>query len=227
MGRRVAELACLDSRFKVIAGVIHHHSAVKSKAYPHVLEAEMPRFLTGADLVVDFSTPEASVLFAEAAARKKKPVVIGTTGFDAGQMARIKDSSKRCAVFLSPNFSPGMNVLLRLAELAAAALPGFDAGIYEVHHVKKVDAPSGTAARLAKAVQDARRSHHAVPIVSQRLGSVVGDHTLVFSGSQERLELVHRAESRDVFAKGALEAAAWAAGQKPGLYDMRSLIRLP
>ena len=226
MGRRVADLALTDPRFEVVVGVIHHHSAVKTKQVPYVLEAEMPRFLSRADAIIDFSTPEASVLFAEAAARKKKPCVVGTTGFDAGQLSRIKDCAKRSPVFLSPNFSPGMNLLFRLAELAAASLPGFDAGIYEVHHTKKMDAPSGTALRLAKAVQDARPSHHNVPIVSQRLGSVVGDHTLIFAGTNERLELSHRAESRDVFARGALEAALWTVGQKAGLYDMRALLKL-
>lgn len=226
MGRRVCELAGLDGRFQVVAGVIHHHSAVKVKGYPLVLEAEMPRYLPKADAVVDFTMPEASVLFAEAAARRKKPVIIGSTGFDAVQTARIKDCAKKTPVFLSPNFSPGLNVMLRLAELAAASLPGFDAGIYEIHHTKKMDAPSGSALRLAKAVQEARPGHHAVPIVSQRLGSVIGDHTLVFAGTQERLELSHRAESRDVFARGALDAALWTAGQRPGLYDMRALLQI-
>src|SRR6185436_1505598 len=171
------ELSRADGRFSLAGGVIHHHSGAKIKDCPLVLEAEMPRLLAQADAVIDFTTPEASVLFVEAAARKKKPAVVGTTGFDAGQLARLKDCSRKTAVFLSPNFSPGMNILFHLAERAAAALPDYDAGIYEIHHTKKMDAPSGTALRLAKAVEAARSPRRAVPVASQRLGSVIGEHT--------------------------------------------------
>ena len=212
MGRRVMDLAKKDPRFHIVADVDRRD------------EAELPKHLKHADAIIDFSAPQASVLFAEAAARAKKPIVIGTTGFDAAQQAKIKDCAKRAAIFLSPNFSPGMNLLFYLAERAAAALPDYNAGIYEIHHTKKVDAPSGSALRLGEAVRQG--NGRAVPIVSQRLGDVVGDHTLVLAGAQERLELTHRAESRDVFARGALEAALWVSKKPAGLYDMRKMLQL-
>jgi 4-hydroxy-tetrahydrodipicolinate reductase len=222
MGRRVIALAGEDARFKVAAGV--DRPGEHAKGFPLMTVAELPEHLKHADIVVDFSAPQASVLFAEAAAREKKPIVIGTTGFDAAQMARIKNFAKRTAVFLSPNFSPGMNLLFYLAERAAAALPDYDAGIHEIHHTKKKDAPSGSALRLAEATRQG--NGRAAPIVSQRLGSVVGDHTLMLAGNQERIVLSHHAESRDAFARGALEAALWVSKKAPGLYDMRKLLRL-
>lgn len=222
MGRRVIALAGEDARFQITAGV--DRPGEHAKGFPLLTAAELPKYLKHADVIVDFSAPQASVLFADAAAREKKPIVIGTTGFDAAHMARIKVSAKRTAIFLSPNFSPGMNLLFYLAERAAAALPNYDAGIHEIHHTKKKDSPSGSALRLAEATR--RGNGRAVPIVSERLGTVVGDHTLMLAGNQERIILSHHAESRDVFAKGALEAALWVSKKAPGLYDMRKLLRL-
>jgi 4-hydroxy-tetrahydrodipicolinate reductase len=224
MGRSIVDLAKEDDRFQVSAGVVHNHDESSLTDFPLLSPAEFTKHLKQADVIVDFSTPQSSVLFAEAAAGAKKPIVIGTTGFDAAQLAKIKECAKRTAIFLSPNFSPGMNLLFHFAERAAAALPNYDAGIHEVHHTNKKDSPSGSALRIAEAVE--RGNGRKVSIVSERLGTAIGDHTLVFAGSEERLELTHHAQSRDIFAKGALEAALWVSKKAPGLYDMRKMLNL-
>ena len=176
--------------------------------------------------VVDFSAPEATVRYAAACGRAKVPFISGTTGLSSGQRAQVVAAAKRIPVFLAPNFSRGVNLLMHLAAETARQLPGYDAAIIEIHHKTKKDAPSGTALRLAQAVMEARGTGERVPTVSLRLGGVVGDHELRFVGSFERLELIHRAESRDVFARGALEAALWSAKKKPGLYGMLDLMAL-
>lgn len=176
--------------------------------------------------VVDFSAPEATVRCAAACGRAKVPFISGTTGLSAVQSAQVAAAAKRAPVFLAPNFSRGVSLLMHLAAEAARRLPGYDAAVLEIHHKAKKDAPSGTALRLARAVMEARDTAEAVPTASLRLGGVVGDHELRFIGPFERLEFVHRAESRDVFARGALEAALWSAKKKPGLYDMLDLMAL-
>jgi len=209
MGRRVAALAESDRRFAVAAGFDKGDDPA-------------PR-LKGADVLIDFSVPAASVRHCRLAARARKPIVVGTTGFSSRQMAAISRAARGTAVFLSPNFSPGMNVLARLAQEAAAALPGYAASILDVHHALKKDAPSGTARLLARSVRlGAPRMK--ISTVSQRLGTAIGDHALTLAGPFERIELVHRAESRDLFAKGALETALWVMGRKPGLYGMDDLL---
>ena len=210
MGARVRALALKDARFTLAGGVS--------------LGEDISPLLSRADVLVDFTTPEASVKFVEAAARAKKAIVIGTTGFSAEQLARIKARAREIPILVSPNFSPGVNLMFKLAARAARLLPGYDASISEIHHNQKKDAPSGTALRLARAVMDGRKSKAPVPAVSQRLGDVVGEHTLTLAGPFERLEFTHRAHSRDVFAKGALEAALWLARRGPGLYDMGDLL---
>lgn len=205
MGTRVAALASRDSRFS-LAGTFSR-STTRSE-YAGACER--------ADILVDFSAPEAAIHYAAAAAAAKAAFVSGTTGFNDVQLAQLRAFSKKCPVFLSPNFSPGVFILAQLAAEARRRLAGFDAGICETHHAAKKDAPSGTAKRLAEAVGGCA-------IASQRLGDVVGDHTVTFAGPDERLELTHRAHSRDVFARGALEAARFCAAKKPGFYGMEDL----
>lgn len=223
MGRRVAELAGRDSRFKLVAGIVRRTpGGLSPSPYPLATPPRLEALLPAADILVDFSAPEGSVGFARLAAKRRKPIVIGTTGFSPSQLARIRACSRAVAVLLSPNFSRGTNLLFELARRAARALD-YDAAILETHHSGKKDSPSGTALRLAEAVRSGRPGAE-VPIASQRIGTVTGDHTLVLAGPFERLELTHRAQSRDAFAEGALEAAAWAARRKPGLYGMRDVI---
>lgn len=209
MGSRVARLAAEDRRFRLTARVFHQTTA-------EVFSACLPQ----TDVIVDFSAPAASVGFAAAAARARKALVIGTTGLSSAQQARLRSCARRIPVLLSPNFSPAVNLMLRLCAQAARLLPRFEASISEIHHARKKDAPSGTALKIAEAVKRGRGAAQPVPTVSQRLGDIVGEHTLTLAGPFERLELTHRAHSRAVFASGALAGALWIYRKKPGLYGM-------
>jgi len=217
MGRRVAALAAEDRRFQIAALV------GRGEGDGLLKPENLPEALAGADVLVDFSAPESAVRFAGLAAAARRPAVIGATGFNQVQLAQLKAASRRIPVFLSPNFSPGVHALAVLLRCAASLLKDYEVSISETHHSRKKDAPSGTALRLARIIMEARRGTEPA-IVSQRVGDVVGDHTVTFAGPCERLELTHRAQSRDVFAQGALRAALWVFGRKPGLYDMPDLL---
>lgn len=201
-GSRVAALAALDLRFHLVGRIGH------------------------AGAVIDFSVPEAAVRFAAACARAKVPFVSGTTGLTDVQRAHLTAASKKIPVFFTPNFSRAMTLMIHLASETARRLPDYDAAIVETHNKGKKDAPSGTALRLAQSVREGRDNDSPVPTSSLRLADVAGEHSLVFAGGAERLELFHRAESRDVFARGALEAALWTASRRPGLYDMLDMMGL-
>ncbi len=213
-GSRVAALAATDPRFQLVARVD------RARAEEFEDEAGAVR------VAVDFTTPESCVRFAAACARRKTAFVTGTTGLTVVQRAQLAAAAKKVPVFAAPNFSRGMTLTLHLAAEAARRLPGYDAAIVETHHKGKKDAPSGTALRLAQAVREGRADDAAVPTASLRLADVVGEHALTFAGFDESLTLAHRAESRDAFARGALEAALWTVGKKPGLYDMLDMMGL-
>lgn len=197
-----------------------------------------------ADVIVDFTTPASTIEHLSGAKKSKKAIVIGTTGFDAAQLEKIKEASAIIPVVLSPNMSMGVNVLFKLAAEAAKAMPGYDVEIVELHHNQKKDAPSGTALKLAQIIAlalkraldkvcvygrkgdvGARKSEE-IAVLSVRGGDIVGEHTVYFVGKGERLELTHRAQSRDTLAAGALSAAKWLSKQKPGLYDMSDVLNL-
>lgn len=221
MGARVAALSAVDARFSLAACVFHERyseSHGAATARPDSLKDS----LVLADVLIDFSTPAATVKAAQACAASKKALVTGTTGLSAAQWAKVADAARKTPIFASPNFSPGVNLLFYLAAEAASYLPGWEAAVLETHHSGKKDSPSGTAVRLADTVRRARGGGK-VSISSQRIGDVVGEHTLVLAAPFERLELAHRAHSRDVFARGALDAALWMRGKGPGLYDMLDL----
>jgi 4-hydroxy-tetrahydrodipicolinate reductase len=213
-GSRVAALASTDPRFHLLARI--------GRAQAAAFEDEAAAY--GA--VIDFTTPESAVKFAAACGRAKVPFVTGTTGLSDVQRAQVAAAARKTAVFMAPNFSRGVTLLLHLAAEAARRLPDYDAAIVETHHKGKKDAPSGTALGIARAVAEGRRSDDAVPTSSIRAGGVVGDHELILAGPFDRLVLSHVAQSRDAFALGALEAALWTAKKKPGLYDMLDLMGL-
>jgi 4-hydroxy-tetrahydrodipicolinate reductase len=213
-GSRVAAVAAADPRFQLLSRV----GRAQAEAFMDEVGA------CGA--VIDFSAPEACVKFAAACGRAKVPFVTGTTGLSDVQRAQVAAAARKTAVFMAPNFSRGVTMLLRLAAIAAERLPEYDAAIVETHHKTKKDFPSGTALRLAQSVSEGRRSGEAVPTSSLRVGGVVGEHLLTLAGPFERLTLSHTAESRDAFALGALEAALWTARKRPGLYDMLDLMGL-
>lgn len=175
------------------------------------------------DVVIEFSTPEATAAHAMMAARLRCPMVIGTTGLSPRHLAVIRRASRAIPMLLSPNMSLGVNVLFQLVEQVIQLQVPHDISIIETHHIAKRDAPSGTAKRLCELV--AQYGKHP-SVHSLRLGDVVGDHQVIFATPGERLELTHRATSRDTFAHGALRAARFIARQRRGLYDMRDVLGL-
>ena len=201
--------------------------------------------LQGAIVVIDFTTPDATLEHLRIAARKGAPIVIGTTGFNPKQLAEIKRLSHRTRVLMSPNMSVGVNLLLSLLGRAAQTLgEDYDVEIIEAHHRFKKDAPSGTALALGRAVAQAlkrdlnrvgvcgrkgvigERGKKEIGLMSVRAGDIIGEHTVIFGGLGERVEFIHRAHSRDTFARGAIRAAQWLVKQKKGLYSMQDVLGL-
>lgn len=199
--------------------------------------------VVAADAIIDFTTPRAGLELAALAAQARIVHVIGTTGFSAEDLRAIEAASHHAVIVKSGNMSLGVNLLAALVEQAARALgPDYDIEIVEMHHRMKVDAPSGTALLLGEAAARGRgialggaavrgrdghtgaRKSGAIGFASLRGGTVVGEHAVVFAGPGERLELVHKAEDRGVFARGALHAALWGRGKKPGLYTMADVL---
>jgi 4-hydroxy-tetrahydrodipicolinate reductase len=178
------------------------------------------------DVLIEFTTPDATVTHAQIARELRKPMVIGTTGLTDAQLGTLRLAAETIAVVRSPNMSLGVNVLFELVRLAAQRLgPGYDVAVLESHHRQKRDAPSGTAKRLMEAAASARgQLPGAIPVQAVRAGDIVGDHTVLFAGPAERLELTHRAHAREVFALGALRAAQFVVRQPPGLYDMSHVL---
>ncbi len=177
------------------------------------------------DAIVDFSVREATPQVAKIAADHKKALVIGTTGHNDQEKKVVRDFARVIPIVWSANFSTGVNTLFWLTQKAAEIVGNeWEAEVVETHHTAKKDAPSGTAKRLQEILKRVRGKD--APAHALRIGDVVGDHTVTFGTSGERLELTHRAASRESFARGALRAAKWAVKQKPGLYDMQDVLGL-
>ena len=208
------------------------------------LTADPLPVLAEAQAVIDFTTPMVSLMLAELAAQARIVHVIGTTGFSADGEARIKAAARHAVIVKSGNMSLGVTLLAALVERAAKSLPNYDVEILEMHHRMKVDAPSGTALLLGEAAARGRaialeknavkardghtgpRNDGAIGFASLRGGTVVGEHSVILAGPGERITLSHTAEDRGIFAHGALAAARWGHGQKPGLYSMTDILGL-
>jgi 4-hydroxy-tetrahydrodipicolinate reductase len=210
-----------------------------------VIEDSIDSVIDKGDVIIDFTFHEATVTHTEAAARAGKPIVIGTTGLSNEQLDHIRQSSAQIPVVQAPNMSVGVNLLYKLVEMAAKTLgEDYDIEIVEAHHRLKKDAPSGTALQLGRVAASAlgrdldkvgvferngiigERSKTEIGIQTVRAGDIVGEHTVMFGGIGERIEIVHKASSRDTFAKGAVRAALWITGQQPGLYNMLDVLNL-
>lgn len=179
------------------------------------------------DVVIDFSSAETIEEICRAALQHGQPLVIGTTAHSAAQRGLIEQTALSLPVVFASNFSVGVNALFWLTRKTAELLgPEFNLEIVEKHHQMKKDAPSGTAKTLAEILKQAQKLENPIPIQSIREGEVVGDHTVLFKGIGENLELTHRASSRETFAKGALQAARWVSEQPPGLYSMQDVLGL-
>lgn len=202
----------------------------------------LEKALDGADVVIDFTTPEASLRHAAVCAERKVPLVVGSTGFSAEAKAAMTEPAREVPIVMSPNMSIGVNLVIELAaQLATRLGPDFDIDVLEAHHRHKKDAPSGTALRLAEELAKAllrrpeeirttrtgaigERRREEIGVQTLRGGDVVGEHTVYFFGDGERIELTHRATSREQFGRGALRAARWVKGKAPGLYGMNDVL---
>lgn len=210
------------------------------------ITSDVEEFLGNVEVVIDFSVAPATAKLLPICAGQHIPMVIGTTGLDAATRAGLERAAEMVPIVFAPNYSQGVNALYFLAARATELLgPAFDAEIVEIHHRNKVDAPSGTAVRLAEVVAEAKqldperavshgRSGHVgarpleeVGVMALRGGDVVGEHTLYLTGEGERIELTHRATDRSIFARGAVRAAHWVVGRPAGLYDMADVMGIP
>ena len=201
--------------------------------------------VSGADVLIDFTRPEATLAHLEFCRKMKISMVIGTTGFSQEEKALLADASEDIAIVFAPNMSVGVNLAFKLLEIAASVLGNdYDVEIIEAHHRHKVDAPSGTALKMGEVVAEAlgrdlsecavygrqgvtgERHASTIGFSTVRGGDIVGDHTVLFAGTGERIEITHKAESRATFATGALRAARFLIGRDAGLYDMRDVLGL-
>ncbi|MGQ4807120.1 4-hydroxy-tetrahydrodipicolinate reductase [Candidatus Entotheonellaceae bacterium PAL068K] len=254
MGQRLIALMHTDSGLELVGAVAHAAHPALGRDVGELagvgsigvrLEHNLSRILAQADVVIDFSVAEATIGYMRLVAASRKAMVVGTTGFTEPQQEEIAHLSTAMPCLLAPNMSLGVNVLFQVLRQAASLLgPDYDVEIVEAHHRTKVDAPSGTALRLAAIIAETqgrdlndtaiygrqgmvgRRSDTEIGIQAIRAGDIVGEHTVLFGGIGERLEFVHRTQSRDHFARGALRAATWIIQQPPGAYTMEDLLRL-
>ena len=256
MGRTIARLAYEDKDVEIAGGVespdcVHFHENIKEilnvEDIDAPITADLSKIIDRGDVIIDFAGNTEAVLGhlrLAAADENKKCMVIGTTGFSKEELEEIKELSKDIPVVLAPNMSIGVNLLFKLVEEAAKALKdkGFDIEVVEMHHRFKKDAPSGTAVKIVDILKDVTgiqrvvygregiyedgRPSDEIAVFALRGGDVVGEHTVVFAGMGERIELVHKAGSRNIFAKGAVEAAKWVKDKPAGLYDMMDVLGL-
>jgi 4-hydroxy-tetrahydrodipicolinate reductase len=224
MGRRVFELASQDRDFELTFALEKKATPMIGKDIGKLKISSTPDGLFLVDVFVDFTTPEAAETNLDYVARYKKPLVLGTTGLSEAQIKKVEEVSRVVPVVFSPNMAIGVNLLFQaLPELARRLGPDYKIEIVEAHHSAKKDAPSGTAKKFAQVLREA--TGREVPTHSLRLGDIVGDHTIIFCGNSERIEVRHQAHSRDLFALGALKAAKWVFGKPAGLYSMQDVLK--
>ena len=210
-----------------------------------VVGHDIAHAMANSDVLIDFTRPEGTLAHVRACREAKRALVIGTTGFEPAQLEQVRAAARDIAIVMAPNMSVGVNVTLKLVELAAKALgPDYDVEVFEMHHKLKVDAPSGTALKLGEVAARARgasldrdgvfarhgvtgeRKAGSVGFSVARGGDIVGDHTVFFAGPGERVEITHRSSSRATYAQGAMRAAKFLSGKAPGLYDMQDVLGL-
>jgi 4-hydroxy-tetrahydrodipicolinate reductase len=206
---------------------------------------DLPALLKQGEVVIDFSTPDATLNHLRAVVQQRRAMVIGTTGFNASELEELKSMARQVPCVCSPNMSVGVNLIYKvIGEMAKTLGDEYDIEVIEAHHRLKKDAPSGTALKIAEVLARAlnrdlsqvgvyarkgligERKKQEIGIQTIRAGDIVGDHTILFGGMGERVEVTHRASSRDTFARGALRAAHWVVRQQPGLYDMMDVLNL-
>lgn len=254
MGRMLIEAISQSTNAELVAAVEHPGSSLIGSDAGELaglgkngvtIVDDLAKVLEQVDTVIDFTAPVATLENARLCAEHGKALVVGTTGFDSEQKAQLQAMQSSMALCIAANYSTGVNVCLKLLEQAAKILGDeYDVEIYEAHHRHKVDAPSGTALVMGEAVADSlgrdlekvavygregqtgARDKETIGFATVRGGDVVGDHTVMFMADGERVEITHKASSRMAFARGAVRAAAWMAGQPAGFYDMRDVLGL-
>lgn len=253
MGRRILELTAAAEDLAIGAALEAPSFAdteivvgsESSHPVPMLVTADVEAALNASDVLIDFTAPEACVANVRAAAKARKPIVVGTTGLDAAQQAVLAECAHLTPIVYAPNMSVGVNLLFKLTRQVAEILGlDYNVEITEIHHNQKKDSPSGTAVRLGECAAAGLGLDYATDTVHGREGlvgkrpvrqigmhairggDVVGEHTVSFIGQGERIELTHRAHNRDNFAKGALVAARFALKAAPGLYDMQDVLGL-
>ena len=213
MGKTIVDLASRESNIEIVAQC-------------DLGDAIEPA-MKNCDVAIDFSHADAIEEICRAVLQDRQSLVIGTTGHSRAQRQAIEKAAQSVPIVFTSNFSIGVNTLFALTRRAGEILgPQFTPEISETHHRTKKDAPSGTAKTLAEILKKARKIDNEIPTRSIREGDVVGEHTVVFTGPGERVELTHRASSREIFARGALHAAEWIVDKPPGLYSMRDVLGL-
>jgi 4-hydroxy-tetrahydrodipicolinate reductase len=253
MGRMLVE-AVLDAPDCTLSGALdvagnpllgQDAGAFLGRSTGVAISSDLDAVLAGAQVLIDFTRPEGTLRHLEACAVHGVALVIGTTGFSDEQKSAIRAAAARTAVFMSPNMSVGVNVVMRLIEQAAKAFDqGYDIEIIEAHHRNKIDAPSGTALQMGEIVAKALgrnladnavfgregvtgvRDPSTIGFATVRGGDIIGDHTVLFAGIGERIEITHKSSSRATYAQGSLRAARFLAQRGPGLYDMNDVLGL-
>ncbi len=252
MGRRICALMEQDNELELVGAIEHKESPEIGNDIGVIcgigkkdveLQSDLEYIIDKGEVIIDFSTPEATLSHVRIAAENEKAIVVGTTGLTDKEIEEIRRLSVRIPIVLAPNMSLGVNILFKLVEDVAKVLgEDYDIEIVEMHHRFKKDAPSGTALKLAEHAANGigekledvacygregligERKKKEIGVMSLRGGDVVGDHTVVFAGLGERLELTHKATSRDTFALGALRAAKWVIDKLPGFYNMQDVL---
>lgn len=254
MGQSLVKAALLSSEAELTVAVSRSESPAIGKDAGELagagtagvrVVADLSAVIEQFDVLIDFTRPETSLDYIETCRLAGKKIVIGTTGYTELQKTRIAEAAKEIPLVLAPNMSIGVNLSLRLLELAAKIMGDYtDIEIIEAHHRHKIDAPSGTALRMGEVVAKALgrdlktcasygregntgvRDRNTIGFSTIRAGDIVGEHTVMFADEGERLEITHKATSRMTFANGAVRAAVWLADKKPGLYDMQDVLGL-
>ena len=251
MGRALLEAGSADADTTIGAALDVAESpfagrdagGLASGAQGVMVGSDVSAAVAASDVLVDFTRPAGTLAHLAACRAARKAIVIGTTGFEPSQVEAIREAAREIAVVFAPNFAIGMLVTFKLVDLASRALgPDYDVEVFEAHHKLKVDAPSGTALKLGEVAAAARgttlakdgvfarhgatgeRKAGTIGFSVVRGGDIVGDHTVYFAGTGERIEITHRSSSRATYAQGAIRAAKWLAGRAPGLYDMDDVL---
>ena len=253
MGRLLVALIAADQQHKLVGALEASSAGFSGQDAGEVagvgklgvaITADYAAIARPDTITLDFTNAAASMDHLQVAVSKGAAIVIGSTGFTAELEARARSLAPRTRTVIAPNMSVGINVLMKITADVAKILESFDAEVIEIHHRTKIDAPSGTALALGRIIAEARgtdfagnavfgregitgaRPHEKIGVFGLRAGDAVGDHTVIFGGQGERLELIHRAQSRESLARGALRAAAWLERQPVGLYSMRDVLGL-